>query len=223
MQDSEMSPQTRENPAHGQAGLAHGRWVGERGLRLQTGAATLAVYETLKSGKFPELNDAIPTEGSILLVFARGARPSAGLLAALQAPAVQTEASQGVVHALRVEYGGAGGPDLAALARRAGLHPDDYIQGHVAAEYRVAFVGFQPGFPYLLGLPAALQALRRATPRARVAAGSVAVGGAYTGIYPAAGPGGWQLIGRTDAVLFDPLREAPCLLMPGDHVRFVPA
>jgi KipI family sensor histidine kinase inhibitor len=82
-------------------------------------------------------------------------------------------------------------------------------------------LGFAPGFPYLLGLDPALQVPRRATPRTRVPMGSVAIGGAQTGIYPSELPGGWQLIGRTPLVLFDADRDPPSLLMPGDRVRFV--
>ncbi|MFN3751153.1 MAG: 5-oxoprolinase subunit PxpB [Thiobacillus sp.] len=223
MQDSDKSPQPRENPAGGQARPWTRRWLGERGLRLATGAATLGAYASLKDGGFSELEDIIPADDSLLLVFRRGCSLSDRLASALAAPVPALADATGRPHALRVEYGGAAGPDLAALAARAGLHPDDYISRHAAIEHRVAFLGFQPGFPYLRGLPPALQAPRRATPRARVPAGSVAVGGAYTGIYPAAGPGGWHLIGRTDATLFDPWREPPCLLAPGDRVRFVPA
>ena len=211
-----------ENPAAGQANPIARRWVGERGLHLATGAATLAVYEALKTASFAEVEDVILADDSILLVFRRGLVASDALAAALAAPSSPATEAGGVLHELRVEYGGAAGPDLADAAARAGLHPDDYINSHTAAEYRVAFLGFQPGFPYLRGLPPALQSPRRATPRTRVAAGSIAVGGAYTGIYPADGPGGWQLIGRTDARLFDPMREPPCLLMPGDRVRFIP-
>ena len=108
------------------------------------------------------------------------------------------------------------------MAQRAGMDNATYIDSHTSVEYTVAFLGFQPGFPYLRGLPQALHASRRATPRLKVAAGSVAIGGAYTGIYPATGPGGWHIIGRTMAVLFDPQRDAPALLLPGDRVRFVP-
>lgn len=211
-----------ENRAAGQANPIARRWVGERGLRLTTGAATLAVYEALKNACFAEVEDVILADGSILLVFRRGLVPSDALAAALAAPSSPATEAGGVLHELRVEYGGAAGPDLADAAMRAGLHPDDYINSHAAVEYRVAFLGFQPGFPYLRGLPPAMQSPRRATPRMQVPAGSIAVGGAYTGIYPADGPGGWQLIGRTDARLFDPMREPPCLLMPGDRVRFIP-
>ena len=103
------------------------------------------------------------------------------------------------------------------------MDASEFIHGHAAVEYTVAFLGFQPGFPYLRGLPPALHASRRASPRVRVAAGSVAIGGAYSGIYPSGGPGGWQIIGRTASVLFDPHRDPPALLMPGDRVRFIPS
>lgn len=212
-----------EKQTDGQAPASGWRWVSERGLRLATGAATLARYAALVSADFEEVEDVILADDSILLVIRRGAGVSADLREMLAAPLTDAPPASGVVHELRVEYGGTAGPDLPALAARAGLHPDDYIHRHAAVDHVVAFVGFQPGFPYLRGLPAALQGPRRDTPRARVAAGSVAVGGAYTGIYPAAGPGGWQLIGRTAAVLFDPQREAPALLLPGDRVRFAPA
>lgn len=117
-------------------------------------------------------------------------------------------------------YGAESGPDLQAVARHAGIDPDQVIARHVAVEYTVAMLGFAPGFPYLLGLDATLHVPRRANPRTRVPAGSVAIGGAQTGIYPGELPGGWHLIGRTPLVLFDPQREPPCLLAPGDRVRF---
>jgi len=197
------------------------RWVGERGLRVATQDATLARYIALTSQRFDEIEDIIPADGSLLLVFRRGASVSAALQGALAAPLAEATAVAGAPHEIAVHYGGEAGPDLPALAERAGMDVATYIGCHSAAEYTVAFLGFQPGFPYLRGLPDALHAPRRATPRVRVAAGSVAIGGAYCGVYPAAGPGGWQIIGRTAAVLFDPTREAPALLMPGDRVRFV--
>ena len=119
-------------------------------------------------------------------------------------------------------YGGAEGPDLEDLARHAGLEPDEVVRRHVACTFQVAMLGFQPGFPYLLGLDPALEMPRLATPRAQVPAGSVAIGGAQCGIYPRTSPGGWRVLGRTPAVLFDASAAPPALLRPGDRVRFRP-
>lgn len=165
----------------------------------------------------------IPADDSLLLILRTGESVSADLLEALAVPLAITHAITWKLHEIAVEYGGAAGPDLPTLAERAGMDAATYISSHSAVEYTVDFLGFQPGFPYLRGLPPALHAPRRASPRVRVPKGSVAVGGAYTGIYPASGPGGWHILGRTAADLFDPQREAPALLMPGDRVRFVPA
>lgn len=113
------------------------------------------------------------------------------------------------------------GPDLADVAAHGRLSADEVVRRHTAAEYVVYFIGFQPGFAYLGGLDEALHTPRRAEPRTAVPAGSVGIGGAQTGIYPLATPGGWQLIGRTALALFDPHAEPPTLLAPGDRVRFV--
>lgn len=118
-------------------------------------------------------------------------------------------------------YGGEHGPDLEPLANERGLSAEDFAARHAAGDYRVAMLGFAPGFPYLIGLDPTLAAPRLATPRPRVAAGSVGIADAQTGIYPRPGPGGWRLIGRTPAGLFDPRRSPPALLRPGDRVRFV--
>lgn len=119
-----------------------------------------------------------------------------------------------------VRYGGADGPDLASLAKHLKLGIDELVKRHTQADYIVFFLGFQPGFAYLGGLDPTLHAPRRAKPRLEVPAGSVGIGGEQTGIYPAASPGGWQLLGRTDVKLFDPARNPPTLMQPGDHVRF---
>ncbi|SFK98984.1 5-oxoprolinase subunit PxpB [Lysobacter sp. cf310] len=119
-----------------------------------------------------------------------------------------------------VVYGGEDGPDLVAAAAELGLTPQRLIERHAAGEYTVAMIGFAPGFPYLSGLDPALALPRLATPRTRVAAGSVAIGGAQTGIYPRDSPGGWRILGRTPLRLFDPAREPPTALLPGDRVRF---
>lgn len=119
-----------------------------------------------------------------------------------------------------VLYGGTAGPDLDDVAAHTGLSVAQVIARHSAASYRVAMLGFAPGFPYLLGLDPALAVPRRGDPRISVPAGSVAIGGIQTGIYPQALPGGWQLIGRTPRVLFDLDAPSPSLLRPGDRVRF---
>jgi len=121
-----------------------------------------------------------------------------------------------------VRYGGADGPDLETVAELLGLRPADVVELHASARYRVLFLGFAPGFGYLGGLPTALVTPRRDSPRERIPAGTVAIAGEQTCVYPLAMPGGWQLIGRTDTILFDPDRPEPALLRPGASVRFVP-
>jgi inhibitor of KinA len=110
--------------------------------------------------------------------------------------------------------------DLEDVARHARISPNEVVDLHSAAEYRVNCIGFTPGFPYLTGLPRKLATPRRAMPRKKIPAGSVAIGGAQTGIYPQESPGGWNVIGRTPLRLFDPQRDPPVLLRSGDHVRF---
>ncbi|MER7979745.1 allophanate hydrolase subunit 1 [Streptomyces sp. NPDC095817] len=114
------------------------------------------------------------------------------------------------------------GPDLADVAALWGVPVHEVRAIHAAAEFRVAFCGFAPGFGYLTGLPERYDVPRRATPRTAVPAGSVALAGPYTGVYPRSSPGGWQLIGSTDAVLWDHARVPAALLAPGTRVRFVP-
>jgi inhibitor of KinA len=119
-------------------------------------------------------------------------------------------------------YGGDYGEDLAALAQAREMAPSRFVELHCAPTYFVGMLGFAPGFPYLVGLDQRLIAPRRATPRPRVPAGSVAIGGEHTGIYPFESPGGWHLIGRTPLSLFALERDPPSLLQAGDRVRFVP-
>jgi KipI family sensor histidine kinase inhibitor len=120
-----------------------------------------------------------------------------------------------------VRYGGEYGPDLREVAEATGLDEDDVVAVHAGAAYEVRFIGFSPGFPYLAGLPERLVTPRREAPRRHVPAGSVAIAGAQAGIYPCDSPGGWNIIGRTPFVLFDPALPAGAILAPGDRVRFV--
>jgi KipI family sensor histidine kinase inhibitor len=124
--------------------------------------------------------------------------------------------------AVPVCYGGEYGPDLAEVARHTGLSAERVIELHASVEYRVYFLGFAPGFPYLGGMPPELATPRLSAPRKRVPAGSVAIGGAQTGIYSVESPGGWRVIGRTGLRLFDAAKEPPALLQMGDRVHFVP-
>ena len=115
------------------------------------------------------------------------------------------------------------GPDLEEVARVWGMTPAEVVATHTGLEHEVAFCGFSPGFAYCAGLPEHLAVPRRHDPRSRVPAGSVAVADRWTGVYPTASPGGWQLVGRTDLVLWDVSREQPATLAPLTRVRFVEA
>jgi KipI family sensor histidine kinase inhibitor len=130
------------------------------------------------------------------------------------AVATRPDASEVV---LDVVYDGA---DLAETAAEVGLDVDGLVRAHCEADYVVAFCGFAPGFAYLTGLPDALHVSRLAEPRTRVPAGSVAIAGEFTGVYPRSSPGGWRLLGRTDADLWDLGRTPPALLVSGTRVRF---
>jgi inhibitor of KinA len=133
-----------------------------------------------------------------------------------------TAIRSGAVIDVPVLYGGEMGPDIADVAAFGGCTTDDVIAWHAAVTYRVYLVGFVPGFAYLATVDPRIAAPRRATPRVAVPAGSVAIANSQTGIYPDATPGGWNIIGRTPALAFDPDREPPSLLKPGDQVRFRP-
>jgi inhibitor of KinA len=110
--------------------------------------------------------------------------------------------------------------DLEDVARRAGVHWKEVVDLHCGVEYRVHCVGFTPGFPFLGGLPRKIATPRRDVPRKEIPAGSVAIGGTQTGIYPIKSPGGWNVIGRTPLQLFNPQKDPPALLRAGDRVRF---
>lgn len=122
-------------------------------------------------------------------------------------------------HVISVTYDG---EDLKLVARETGLDTVEVVRRHSSATYTVAFLGFAPGFPYLLGLDPKLRVARLKTPRTHVPAGAVAVADEFSGIYPRAMPGGWRILGRTDAALFDTERISPALLAPGDTVHFRP-
>jgi KipI family sensor histidine kinase inhibitor len=186
----------------------------------------LALLRALDAAPPPGLRDLTPTFATILVQF-DPLQTSAAAVAAHVRAALATAAGRargrGRLVRIPVHYGGDDGPDLEPLARELGLAPAEVVRLHASAEYRVYFLGFVGGFPYLGGLPPALAAPRLPNPRTRVPAGSVGIAGQQTGIYPVASPGGWRLIGRTPATLFDPAADPPTLLRAGDRVRFVPS
>jgi KipI family sensor histidine kinase inhibitor len=183
--------------------------------------------------QWPDVEEVIPGMNNLTLLFDPLAADLAGLRQRLEAACagdadlkLELDHDPGepyATHEVPVHYGGPDGPDLELVARQAGLPVEEVIERHTSVEYIVFFIGFQPGFAYLGGLDPRLATPRRKEPRLKVPAGSVAIGGPQTGVYPTASPGGWQLIGRTAEVLFDPARTLPALLSPGDRVRFISA
>jgi KipI family sensor histidine kinase inhibitor len=171
---------------------------------------------------WPHVREVVPGMNNLTVVFDPLEADAAALTKLLQAAWDQGGEARGAGREVEipVQYGGESGPDLGVVARHTGLSAQEVVQRHAAGEYVVFFLGFQPGFAYMGGLDKGLHTPRRSSPRTEVAAGSVGIGGEQTGIYPAASPGGWQLIGRTEAALFDPTQTPPTLLQPGDRVRF---
>lgn len=138
----------------------------------------------------------------------------------VRTPSAETMANAGVAeHIIPVRYDG---PDLEDVATRTGLSVPDIIEKHAGRVYTVYLIGFVPGWAYLGDLDPALELPRRDQPRTRVPAGSVAIAGRQTGVYPLDTPGGWHLIGRTSTTMFDPMADPPATLAAGDRVRFVP-
>jgi len=150
----------------------------------------------------------------------RLAREIEALLADMPAD-VERDAQGRTVH-VPACYGGDLGPDLESVARHQGLDAAEVVAIHAAGTYQVFMLGFTPGFPYLGGMSKRIAAPRLETPRERVPAGSIGIGGEQTGIYPVESPGGWRLIARTPLRLFDPRAPSPFLLAPGDRLRFAP-
>lgn len=188
-------------------------------------AAVLALRDALAAAPPRGLLDLRPAYATLLLAFDPRATTHAELADAvrplLPSPGLALPPASRTVE-VPTCYGEECAPDLADVASHAALSRAEAVALHSGAAYRVAFLGFSPGFAYLLGLPPALAMPRLPAPRRSVPAGSVAVAGGQAGIYPRATPGGWRLVGRTPLPLFDAAREAPSLLLPGDAVRFVP-
>ncbi|GAA1803323.1 allophanate hydrolase subunit 1 [Actinomadura chokoriensis] len=175
-----------------------------------------ALYAALAASPPPGVADVVPAARTLTLLLDPSADPAAVAAAVRAARPVPTDGGAGAVE-VPVVYDGA---DLGEVAALTGLTPAGVIAAHTGAPWRVAFTGFAPGFGYLEGGDPRLDVPRRAVPRVRVPAGAVGLAGRYSGVYPVESPGGWRLIGRTEAVLWDLDRDPPALLRPGISVRF---
>ncbi len=196
--------------------------VGEDGLlvELDSARAVEALYAHLllraREGRLPPVREIVPAARTVLLTGLAEPGGLAGELARWEIPAAPRAAGGPVEIPVRYD-----GPDLAEVAALWEVSEREVARLHAGTDFHVAFCGFAPGFGYLTGLPEHRRVPRRTTPRTSVPAGSVGLAGPYTGVYPRSSPGGWQLIGSTDAVLWDAAREPAALLSPGTRVRFV--
>lgn len=195
--------------------------AGHHGLLVECDALedVMSLHRALTASRPAGAVDLVPAARTLLLTFDPTTTTQAELEAAVgRADTSGARASEDQAEVvIPVTYDGG---DLDDVAELTGIPVDEVVRRHQAADYVVAFTGFAPGFAYLAGGDPVLHVPRRDTPRTRVPSGSVALAGEFSGIYPREGPGGWQLIGRTDAVLWDLQREAPALLTPGTRVRF---
>ncbi|MFF2081378.1 allophanate hydrolase subunit 1 [Kitasatospora sp. NPDC058162] len=196
--------------------------VGPDALLVELDGAdeTIAFHAELQRRRtaagFPSVTEVVPAERTVLLDGVADPDALATELPGWRVPPLRTTSDETVT--VPVRYDGA---DVAEVAAVWGVAEDEVARIHSATEFRVAFSGFSPGFGYLTGLPERYRVPRRAVPRPVVPAGAIALAGRYTGVYPRSSPGGWQLIGRTDAVLWEPSREPAALFSPGTRVRFV--
>ncbi|MBX8686469.1 carboxyltransferase domain-containing protein [Mycobacterium sp. 20091114027_K0903767] len=190
-------------------------------LEFDSTAEVLVWTATLTAAQLLGVVDIVPASRTILIKLAdpRYQAPTRQRLSTLRLqpgtapvrPTGQADVTIDVVY---------DGDDLNDVATLTGLTPDEVIAAHTGTPWQVGFMGFAPGFAYLVGGDTRLQVPRRAEPRTSVPPGAVALAGEFSGIYPRQSPGGWQLIGRTDAVMFDVHRDQPALLTPGTWVQF---
>jgi KipI family sensor histidine kinase inhibitor len=191
-------------------------------VELASAEAAQALAASIRADPPSGVLEAVPGLSSLLVeldpLTAEHDRITAELERRMARPSHRRAPSR--LHTIAVTYDG---PDLDEVAALCGLAPLEVVQLHASVELRVLFCGFAPGFAYLGDLPAALRVDRLPTPRTRTPAGSVAIAGSMSAIYPAELPGGWRVIGRAEVSLFDPRRDPPAVLLPGDRVRFEPA
>jgi inhibitor of KinA len=185
-------------------------------------ARSVAVAGAVRAASLPGVRDVVPTFRSVAIYFDPLRTDIDRLSRVIDAGADAAPAQSRTIEPIRVPvcYGGQFGPDLEEVAAFAGVSGEEVVRLHTGRTYRVFMLGFLPGFAYMGSVDRRIAAPRRATPRLRVAAGSVGVAGAQTGIYPSESPGGWQVIGRTPIQPFDLHRPEPFLFLAGDSVRF---
>jgi KipI family sensor histidine kinase inhibitor len=193
--------------------------LAELGTRLDTALNTRAIALAAALKKRRDVRNAIAGYASVTVHFDPDQATHDSLAAAIKRLAAKRPpmSEPGRLHRIPVTYDG---PDMNEVAARLNLSPDDIVGIHTRPIYRVFLVGFVPGWAYLGPLPEELELPRRHVPRTQVPAGSVAVAGRQTGIYPLPTPGGWHLIGRTKVKLFLPDSDPPCLFRAGDRVKF---
>jgi KipI family sensor histidine kinase inhibitor len=205
--------------------------LGEAAFTIRLGEAAsvpnaeraAALADFIRRRQFDGVTEVVPAVASVTVFYDPDAPAVVDARAALETFVTElgdfpATGAPFATHEIPTRYDGA---DLDEVAERTGIARDEIIRRHVEREYRVLALGFLPGWAYLGPLDPALSLPRRATPRTRVPAGSVAIMGAQTGVYPRVSPGGWHLIGATSVVLFDADRDAPSLFRAGDRVRFV--
>lgn len=200
------------------------RDYGDQALLLECASTdeVLALTAAIRDAQLPGVIDVVPASRTVLCKLAgpRYQAPTRQRLSRLGIdPTIadaRTDSPADVV--IEVIYDGA---DLAEVARRTGMTVTEVVEAHTGTRWRVGFGGFAPGFAYLIGGDQRLEVPRRSDPRTAVPAGAVGLAGEFSGIYPRQSPGGWQLIGRTEAVLWDIDRPQPALLLPGMWVQFL--
>lgn len=201
--------------------MIRARPAGDAGLLIETDGPPASLAGAITQAGLPGVIDVVPGARTVLVVIEPG-RWGSGELAAVigRLPARGLAAADSTAVRIPAVYDG---PDLADVARLSGLSVGEVIDAHASSEYTVGWLGFAPGFGYLTGLDDRLAVVPRLpSPRVAVPAGSVAIAGGMSAVYPSASPGGWRLIGRTSTRMWDPDREPPALLAPGQRVRFVP-
>lgn len=201
-------------------------WLVELPERIdpEVNGRAIAIARAIERTSLP-ISDIVVGYRSVMIYvdpLAEGAQAAAATIERIAGAPEAAAGMSGTIVDVPVCYDEPYGPDLGDVAAFAGASPDEVMAWHLAREYRVFVVGFVPGFAYMASVDPRIAAPRRSSPRLKVPAGSVAVAAGQTGIYPAATPGGWNVIGRCPVRPYDPDRAAPFLFHPGDRVRFHP-